>query len=101
MRNRLAFFAALIVFAGCSPSPPLYRVGEQNTIDLEVRNANASSVRIDMPDMQMRPKDYPLRRTGSDTYEASNVYFGMAGTWRVSVIDDRGRRVSTFTIRVR
>lgn len=76
------------------------RVGEANTIDVRVHGATPASAQVDMPDMQMSAKSYTLERVDSGTYEATNVTFSMAGTWRVTVLTKDGVRVArtTFTV---
>lgn len=119
MRN-YRWFPALIgafVLGGCASTAQMHSVdadapglrasvapeisGETNTIDIESAREPISTVAVDMPDMQMPAKRYVLRSSGAGLYEASNVDFAMAGTWRVSVLDAQGKRISSFTIAVR
>lgn len=77
------------------------RVGEANTIDVHVNGATPATAHVDMPDMQMSTKTYRLERIDSSTYEATNVTFSMAGTWRVTVLSRDGVRVARMTFTVR
>lgn len=107
--RRYQWLQALIVssaLAGCA-GPPMRPVevlpaiaGEANTIDVSSARPVAA-VALDMPDMRMPLKRYALRPSGAGRYEASNLDFPMAGTWRVSVLDASGKRVSSFTVSIR
>jgi hypothetical protein len=110
MRN-CRWLAPLIVsfaIAACAGAPNARELqvspaiaGEMNTIDVASAGHPLSVVAIDMPEMRMPAKRYMLRPSTRGIYEASNVSFTMGGTWRVSVFDVRGKRVSAFSVAVR
>lgn len=107
MLRSVSIIAITAALAACAHNPPAPVavspgiVGAANTIELSTSAQAPASAAIDMPDMQMPPKVYQLRRTGPHTYEAGNVAFPMAGTWRISVRDASGRRTSGASVEVK
>lgn len=74
--------------------------GEPNVIRLHSTDGTPASVTIDMPDMAMRPEPYALQKNG-DAFEAPDVRFSMAGSWRVKIYDGSHAALGTFTVTVR
>ncbi len=107
---RKSFVLALVLalvsgLTACAHAPSTVTpgvAGEMNVIHIERDGPAPKSVAIDMPEMQMRPKQYALVQTAPHTYEAAGVRFSMAGTWRVTVLSSTSSgRADSFTVTVK
>lgn len=95
----LTLFLGLVACAQSSPAPGVTPgiAGELNAVHLQSK-APVSAIALDMPDMAMRPERYKVIKTGATTYEAGNVRFSMAGTWRVTMLDAHSRAIGSFEV---
>lgn len=106
MRNVFIAAATALALSACTQNAKPFAVspaltGAANTIEVTAERGAPASASVDMPDMQMPPKVYALRRLALHAYAAQNVAFAMAGTWRVIVRSAAGARLAVYEIEVK
>ena len=78
-------------------------IGEPNTLTVRIRGARPKvvTVALDMPSMPMGGKQLALAAVSGDTF-ATDVSFGMGGTWRAMIrLDGEAPVPVDFAVRER